>query len=183
MLTWLIKKRLAAFEKHYGYDASYMHELADIDLRAFLKFARATNVSSYRRDAPPEARLAASLVAVLAEDCGPCTQLCVTMALAEGIAPPTIAALVAGDESAMPDAALLGFRFARAVLAHDPSADELRAEIVKRWGQRALVALSFAIVAARLYPTLKYALGHGKSCQRVVVAGEPVIPRQRRVAA
>jgi len=183
MLTWFIKRRLAAFEKRFGYDASYMRELADIDLRAFMKFARAANLSSYRRDVPPEARLGAALAAVIAEDCGPCTQLCVTMALAEGIAPRTIAALVRGDESAMPDAAHLGYRFARATLAHDPAADELRDEIVARWGKRALVSLAFAITASRLYPTLKYALGHGKACQRIVVAGEPVVPPQRRVAA
>ena len=42
--------------------------------------------------------------------------------------------------------------------------------------------MAFAITAARFYPTLKYAMGFGKACQRVVVAGEPVVPR-RRVAA
>ena len=183
MLTWFIKRRLAAFERQFGYDASYMRELADIDLRAFLKYARAASIGQYRRDVPREAHLAAMLVGVIAEDCGPCTQLGVTMALADGVDPRTIAAIVRGDESAMPDAAHLGYRFARATLAHDPAADELRDEIVKRWGKRALVALAFGITASRMYPTLKYALGHGKACQRVVVAGEPVAPPQRRVAA
>jgi hypothetical protein len=42
---------------------------------------------------------------------------------------------------------------------------------VKRWGQRALVSLAFAITAARIDPTVKYALGHGKACMRVVVGG------------
>jgi len=182
MLTWFIKKRLAAFEKQFGYDASYMHELADIDLRAFLKYARAASIGHYRRDVPREAHLAATLVGVIAEDCGPCTQLGVTMALADGVDPRTIAAIIRGDESAMSDAAHLGYRFARATLAHDPGADELRDEIVRRWGKRALVSLALGITASRMYPTLKYALGHGKSCQRVVVAGEPVAPPQRRVA-
>jgi hypothetical protein len=63
------------------------------------------------------------------------------------------------------------------------AADELRDEIVQRWGKRALVSLAFAITASRLYPTLKYALGHGRACQRIVVAGEPVAPSSRRVAA
>jgi hypothetical protein len=39
------------------------------------------------------------------------------------------------------------------------------------------VSLAFAITAARVYPTSKYALGHGKACQRVVVAGETIAPR------
>jgi hypothetical protein len=28
-----------------------------------------------------------------------------------------------------------------------------------------------------MYPTLKYALGHGRSCSRIVVAGEPAAVR------
>ena len=45
---------------------------------------------------------------------------------------------------------------------------------MKRWGRRALVSVAFAITAARIYPTVKYALGHGKACTRVVVGGTPV---------
>ena len=46
--------------------------------------------------------------------------------------------------------------------------------IVGRWGRRALVSLAFAITAARIYPTVKYALGHGKACMRVVVGDTAV---------
>jgi hypothetical protein len=68
----------------------------------------------------------------------------------------------------------LGVAFARAVLDHAPAADELREEVLRRWGPRGLVSLAFGLVGARIYPTLKYALGHGKTCQRVLVAGTPV---------
>ena len=37
------------------------------------------------------------------------------------------------------------------------------------------MSLAFAITAARIYPTVKYALGHGKACMRVVVGGKPVM--------
>jgi len=40
-------------------------------------------------------------------------------------------------------------------------------------GPRAVVSLAFAIAAARIYPTVKYAMGHGQSCSRVLVAGAP----------
>ena len=33
--------------------------------------------------------------------------------------------------------------------------------------------VALAITTARMYPTLKYALGYGKTCTRVTVAGEP----------
>ncbi len=48
----------------------------------------------------------------------------------------------------------------------------MRDEIVRRWGDRGLVAIGLTLTAARMYPTLKYALGHGRSCSRVTVAGE-----------
>jgi hypothetical protein len=38
-----------------------------------------------------------------------------------------------------------------------------------------LVSLSFAMLSARMYPTLKYALGYGKSCTRLTIGGD-VLP-------
>jgi len=81
-----------------------------------------------------------------------------------------------------PDASL-AYRFARASLARDLEAtDPLRDEIVRRWGDRGLVAIGLALTTARMYPTLKYALGYGKTCSRVLVKGEPA-PRLMKLAA
>jgi hypothetical protein len=176
MLKWLIKRRLAAFERSYDYDASYARDVLETDMRAFLKFSKLMGLKSYRKGAPVEAWYAAGLAATIAEDCGPCTQLSVTMAEREGVPAAVLKAVVAGNDRALPPDAALGYRFARAVLAHDPAADELRAEVVRRWGRKGLVSLTFAIAAARLFPTVKYALGHGQACRRVLVEGVPVAP-------
>jgi alkylhydroperoxidase family enzyme len=183
MLTWLIKRRLNAFERKFGYDASYLRELLATDPRAFLRYARIAGALKYRRDVPTDVYHAASVTAIVAEDCGPCSQLAVAMALGEGVDPRTLAAVVEGNDAGLAEPARLGVRFARAVLAHDPAADELREEIARRWGPRAVVALAFAITGARVFPTMKYALGHGQACQRVEVAGEVVVPRRLREAA
>lgn len=74
----------------------------------------------------------------------------------------------------MPPDVALAWRFTRATLDHDPSADQYGDEIVTRWGRRSVVTLAFAIVTARLYPTVKYAMGHGKACTRIVVDGAPI---------
>ena len=179
MLKWLLHRKLREFEREHGYDASFMHEVLDADLRAFLKFARATGLGTYRRDVPFEVYVAAGLTSSIQADCGPCTQLGVGFALREGVAPATIAAVVKGDLAAMSDEVALGVRFAGAVLARDPAADACREEVLRRWGPRAVVALAFAVMAGQLYPTLKYALGHGKSCTRIVVAGQAVSPARR----
>lgn len=181
MLKWLIHRKLKAFEREQGYDASYMHELLDADLLAFNKFARATRVSTYRRDVPAEVFVAASLTSSIQADCGPCTQLGVGFALKAGMPPATLAAIVRGDEAAMSHDVALGVRFARAVLARDAAADVYREEITRRWGTRAVIALAFGIMGAQLYPTLKYAMGHGKACTRVVVAGQDIAPGRRLV--
>ena len=178
MLKWLIKNRLNAFERRFGYDVSYARELLATDTRAFLHFARVAGISSYRRDVPVDVYYAAKLTAIVAEDCGPCSQLVVAMALGDGVDPRMVATVVEGNDAVLAEPARLGVRFARAVLAHDPAADELREIIARRWGPRAVVSLAFAITASRLFPTLKYALGHGKACQRLEVAGELVVPRR-----
>ncbi|HKD67895.1 MAG TPA: hypothetical protein VKB84_13705 [Candidatus Binataceae bacterium] len=171
MIKWLLRRRIDAFEKEYDYDASYLREILDVSARAFLKFGRVMGITTYRKDVPRDASFAAGLATTLAEDCGPCSQLAVTMAEREGVAPATIKAVLAGDERAMTPEAALGYRFAQATLRHDPTADALRDEIVARWGRRALVSLAFGITAGRMFPTLKYALGHGKICSLIKVGG------------
>jgi hypothetical protein len=178
MLKWLIRRRLSAFERQHGYDASYLHEVLDTDLGAFLRFLRATGLGQYRKSVPLDVYVAAQLTASLHADCGPCTQLGVGFALHAGVEPRVLSAIVTSDEARLSPEVALGVRFARAVIAHSAEADEAREEIVKRWGPRALLALSFAILNAQMYPTLKYALGHGQACTRVVVAGESVAPRR-----
>jgi hypothetical protein len=172
MLTWFMKRRLDAFERDTGYDASYVHEMLAADVNAVMTLFKVQGMARYRKNVPREPWYAAALVSVLAEDCGPCTQLGITMAEREGVAADTLRAIVAGDLRAMPDDVVLAYRFAKASLAHDAAADELRAEIVKRWGQRGLISLAFALASSRVYPTMKYALGHGKACTRLMVAGK-----------
>ena len=144
---------------------------------------RVTALGQFRRDIPIEAWYAAGITAVRHEDCGPCTQLAVTMAERTGVSPAVLRAVLADNREAMPPDVRLVWNFTRATLAHDAAADEYREAIVKRWGGRALVSLAFAITAARIYPTVKYALGHGEACRRVVVGGTPVMFDHGRVPA
>jgi hypothetical protein len=181
MLKWLIRRRIAAFERDYGYDSSYAAEILDVGIRPMLVFNRIMPMSRYRRDAPRDAWFAAKIATALSEDCGPCTQLAVTMAERAGVDADLLRAILARDVDRMTPDAALGFSFATATLAHDPAADQHREDIVRRWGKHALVSLAFVIASARVFPTVKYALGHGKTCQRVTVGGAPT-PVMRQAA-
>jgi hypothetical protein len=180
MLRWLLRRTVSAFERQWNYDASYLREMIDISPRAAWRFVNATRLGTYCRDVPIEAWCTAGITAVRSEDCGPCTQLATAMAERRGVAPEILRAILKEDVSAMPDDVALAWRFTKATLAHDASADDYRAVILERWGPRAVVSLAFAITTARIYPTVKYAMGHGKTCTRVVVGGAPVaIERQQ----
>ena len=174
MLRWFLHRQIAAFERTWNYDAGYLHELIDIDPRAAMAFGKLQAFSAYRKGVPPAVYSAAGIVAVMAEDCGPCTQIGIDMAQKGGVDPAVLRAIVTRDFKAMPAEVALAVRFAEAALRHAPEADALREEVVARFGKQGLVALSFAMLSARMYPTLKYALGHGHACTRLSIGGEKV---------
>ncbi len=175
MVKWLMRRGIEAFERTWSYDASYLREILDASPRAAWLFGRVTALGRYRRDLPIEAWSAAGLTAARHEDSGPGTQLSVALAERAGVRADVLRALLEENTDAMPPDVALVWRFTRATLEHDPAADRHREAIVERWGPRALVSLAFAIVAARSYPTVKYAMGHGQSCTRVMVGGTPVV--------
>jgi hypothetical protein len=178
MLGWLVRRRIAAFERAFDYDMSYAREMYDASPRAFFRFSKILGISNHREDVPKEAWYAAKLAATLTEDCGPCTQLVVKMAEREGVSAAAIRGALTGNEGSMPPDAALGFRFAQAVLRRDiAESDRLRREVVSRWGKRAVVSLALTIASARVYPSVKYALGHGHACTKVSLAGAEIAVR------
>src|SRR5215831_2633266 len=44
MLRWFLQRQIAAFERTWNYDASYMHEVIGVDPRAMLAFGIRPNV-------------------------------------------------------------------------------------------------------------------------------------------
>ncbi|MEM8606068.1 MAG: hypothetical protein AAGF92_03135 [Myxococcota bacterium] len=174
MIAWMIRRKIDAFENEYAYDVSYLRDLLDTSLGAMMRFHKATGLGEYREGVPRDAWHAVRVFTSRREDCGPCTQLVATMAEREGVPADVIRGALRGDFEGLPDDARLSLSFAKAVLDRDPAADSLRAELVAAFGRKGLVAIAFAMLSARLYPTLKYALGYGHTCAVVQVAGAPV---------
>ena len=67
-----------------------------------------------------------------------------------------IAKALQQDEQGQHEAAL---RMMDELVAQHPDNPEV-------WGKKALVDISLALTTSRLYPTVKYALGHGKASSR-----------------
>lgn len=171
MLKAWLSGAIDRFETTWNYDASYMRQLLTVSAWTYIRFGLVASLG-HRPGAPAAAKAAAGIVGTLSEDCGPCTQISVDIAAKGGVDSAILRAILAGDEAAMGPDAGLAYRFARASLARDmEQADPLREEIVRRWGEAGLVAIGLALTTARMYPTLKYALGHGRACSKVMVAG------------
>src|SRR5262249_33899718 len=134
MLRWFLRRQVAAFERTWNYDASYMHAVIDVDPRAMLAFGKLQAISSYRKGVSPAAYFATGIAAVMAEDCGPCTQLAIDMAQRGGVDPAVSRAIVTRDFTAMPTEVALAVRFTEATLRRAPEADELRDEVVRQFG-------------------------------------------------
>ena len=174
MLSWFVSRKIDAFEREYAYDMDYMRKVLEAGARPAVAFARAGALGDYRMGVPEDAWHAAKLVAIRAEDCGPCVQLTATMAQRSGQTPEWIAAVLEDRLETLPDDVKLSVAFTKAVLARSPDTASLRKRVVERFGTEGLVSIAFAIVSSRLYPTLKLALGYAQSCS-VVRVGDSLV--------
>ncbi len=178
MIKSLCRRGLRQFSRRYDYNTDYLEYLLQHSPGAFLKFSSIKLVSGHRKRVPVAPWFAASIRAAMGEDCGPCVQLVCNMALEAGVAPAIVRDIVNGSFEQLPVEVALTARFTELTLAHNPDADRLRAEIVDLWGDDGLIALGFTISASRVYPTLKYVLGHGQTCSRIQIEEESVIPEK-----
>lgn len=183
MIRRLIERQLAAFERRWGYPMDYARDLLRASRRGFWRFARVLPLAAWRDGVPVAAWHAAKLVAVRAEDCGPCTQLVVDMARADGVPDALLRAVLAGDDAvlAAQDAdAALAAHFARCWAADAPGLADARDALRRRFGDRGLASLALAMSGARLFPMIKSALGHGAACHRVQVGDQHLAPAPLR---
>ncbi len=180
MLDWLIRRRLTAFEARWQYPMDYARALLAGSRRAFFAYARLAPAAALRDAVPAAAWHVAKITALRAEDCGPCTQLAVDMARAEGVADGLLQAVLADDRATLQrldaDAALAhGFAHAWAHRAAD--LPRQREALQRRFGDKGLATLAMALTAARMFPLLKSALGHDTQCQRVQLAPTNAVRR------
>jgi len=169
MIKFMGKKLLKKFHNQYDYDVNYMLDILHTNQGAFLKFLGFQSMSSHTKNLPQELLYAAKLRAIIWDDCGPCTQLIINMALHSNVNPENIQAIISRDKEKLSAETWLVIQFTEAVLAHDKEIDELRQSILDLWGMDGLISIAFSISTSRVYPALKYALGYGKACLKVNV--------------
>ena len=163
MIRNLLHFFINRFEARYDYDATYLHTINDISPGAAMKLLKISGLTGYQGP-EPAVWGGAALSATLLCDCGPCAQLVLDLVQEAGVDQEELRACVNGDWEAA-GATGLGFRFARAIHTNGTEVDALSAQIVNRFGKKALVAASYAATSYQIYPLLKRALGEAKSCE------------------
>ena len=183
MIRYMFNKTLLSMQRRYDYDVTYMQDILKTDLKAFLKFMGFQTMSSHAGNLPAGPLFAARIRAIIWDDCGPCTQLVVNMALEAKLDPGIVRAIIDGDWTSLPEEIALVAQFTELVLAHDPEADDLREKILALWGAEGLIAIGYGISSSRVYPALKYTLGYGKACSRISVNEASLAPNRQPVLA
>jgi len=150
MIKGWVHKQLDKVEAQYGYNVDYMRLILDTNGSAFFKFALFQTMSSHAVGLPTGVYFAAKIRSALVDDCGPCIQLVVNMALEAGVDEQVVADIVAGKVDALPEEVSLAVRFTDLVMAHNPEADELRDQIAAKWQQDGLITMGYAIAKSRL---------------------------------
>ena len=169
MIATLVERTIDRQERGFGQKMDYLRDIAGASLGAFLKYAMFIPMSRHRAAASAEVAAVAWIATMQQEDCGPCLQITVDHALAAGVEPRIVQAALGGELDALPDPLTEVYRFAAAVATQDPRAAAYSERIEELLGKKVLVDLALGISSARVFPTLKRALGHARSCSSVQV--------------
>jgi AhpD family alkylhydroperoxidase len=168
LLTWMMKQG----EKVIGkVDMDYAYHLRDVAPWRLVRFAFIKVVEGPRKITSPEVYHAVGLAAAMVEDCGPCVQIHVNLAMREKVPAELLRNLVARKLDQAPEDVAIAFAYGEKVSRGEP-ADEERDALRAKWGEKGLIELAFAAAVARFYPGLKRGLGYAHTCERVVIGDE-----------
>jgi hypothetical protein len=157
------REAIRAFGQRYDYDVGYVEALIEASPGAFTAYEAAMPMGQYQKAAPTELLTIAKLATVQVEDCGPCLELGIKLARESKVPESVIRGALQGGKGLSPEQ-LDVYRYARGVAENADMDPELLPRIENRWGREVIAELAIAIVATRMYPALKRALGYAKRC-------------------
>lgn len=170
MLATFVERQIVATEKQLGESADWLRDLFASSRAGFFKFAMFLPLSRHRAHAPKELAHIARIAAAASEDCGPCLNINIRFALAEGVDRAVVQAAALGRTEALSDDGALVWRYATAVAGVDAEATALADEVERRFGRKVLVDFALAIATTRVFPTMKRALGYAQACSLTPLA-------------
>ena len=167
MLRKFIQSRLEKEERRLDASLDYVRHILRVSIPAFFKFAKLMPMASYRKALPVDAYHVARIVATMHEDCGPCVQIQINLAKADGVSLDTIRATLRGEADMLSKELADVYHFTEAVCQHTGKDDQWRDALRRRYGEEGLIDLAFGITTSRAFPMMKRVLGYAKSCSVV----------------
>ncbi len=160
--------QLESFGAAYQYDVGYMKTMLDGSPGAFQAFVAGQAMSAYRKALPLDAHYVARIATMQGEDCGPCTQLNLRMAVEEGVDREMLRALLDAP-SGLPEPLRDVADHCRAVVEGGLDDPERAARLRWNYGEEGFAELAVCIAGSRIYPTAKRALLEAGTCERLTV--------------
>lgn len=183
MIGNYLKRQFDRFEGHYGYDTTYLKEVADLDTGGAVKMGLVSKFTGHQFGLPAEPYFAAKVTAAKWADCGSCLRLTIAMAEEAGVSRTDIAHMLVGPRERVPDEMALAARYAQATIDNAPELGEIIAECEECWGRRGLAGLSAAVVSGLFYPLFKRGFGYGNVCEPVLAELKAEARRLERTEA
>jgi len=169
MTTTTYSGEIDQMEQAIGGSMEFLRDMLEHAPEATTKFFSFMPLANHGVAAEVDALTVARMVALRAEDCGPCLQIAVNVARATGVDPTLIQTVLDERPEDLPPLLQRVYAFTRAVVETSPEADALGAALSEELGRPALVELALAVATIRVYPTLKRGLGYARSCAKVTV--------------
>jgi hypothetical protein len=157
---------LHEFGTKYHYDTGYMEQLLDLSPAAWQTFEAAMAMAEHRVHLSVDAHFIACLSALMADDCGACTQLNLRMAVEAGVDRDVLRKLLQ-DPASLPPMLRLVYEHATQVV-RGGNADAARvAQLREAYGDEAFAELAVNVLGCRIYPGLRRAMGAEVFCPPV----------------
>jgi len=154
---------LRDFGARYKYDVGYMEALLDLSPAAYEAFAAGMGMAEIRAHLPLDAHYVGVISALLADDCGQCTQLNLRIAVEAGVGRAILKQLLEEPERLPPTLRLVHDYATQVVKGRNAEAETV-AKLREDLGDKAFAELAVNVLGARIYPALRRALGAETSC-------------------
>lgn len=168
MLTALSNWVLGRNERRLGVTLDYARKIAETSFGLLLRYGKIFDFLDPRQHLPADAYATARLRGALAADCGTCVKAEVNLARNSGVPDRLIADILLGEVSDLPEKLQPVRALADAVCAMRADDPEARECVVKLFGEKGLIELSYAMNGAAMIPGIKRSMGYATACDATV---------------
>jgi hypothetical protein len=154
---------LRDFGTKYSYDVGYMEQLLAASPAAFATFEAAMGMAGHRVHLPVDAHYVACISALMADDCGACTQLDLRLAVEAGVDRAVLRQLLEDPRQLPPTLRLVHEHATQVVKGGNADAARV-AELRRVLGDAAFGELAVNILGSRIYPGLRRTMGAEVAC-------------------